>query len=214
MDKAFVGLVTLAAYVVGMLLTYTFSWLVFNYFKWKAKRFHKELNSNETNLVVWREGMSGLFVGYVVGFLWITFIVVWEFVIMYDHSPTTTDEMIHVTTILAGIFALVCCLCAIVTAIEGTFYIVAVNDSGVQRYRIDLVGYKPSASIDWDDVTEIRSYRGAGHEASFGVVGNGETIWISNDSNDLTPLCDLMMKKVARDTFTIEAYSNCRVFAS
>lgn len=213
MDEWLVGLITLGIFATGWCVSYAAAKWIFRCSTNRMTRLEERLLSEDPgNIVLWRKGMQGYFLGFV-HFYWIVFIIMFEVITFVGGTDQVTDVMSTAIPELAIIFTLVLINLAPLQALESGFSVVVANDDGIRRLRPGLRGRKETARISWDDVVGVDRSGGTNQIDGIAIAGSGRVIHVRMDANNLGPLCDRLIKRVPRDSFTIPAHSYCRIYA-
>lgn len=212
MDEWLVGLITLGIFATGWFISYTAAKWIFRYSTNRMEALERKLRSEDPgNIVLWRKGMQGYFMGFI-HFYWITLIIMFEVVTFVGGTDQVTDVMSTDIPKLAIIFTLVLISLAPLQALESGFSVVVANSDGIRRLRPGLRGHKEKARMSWDDIVGVDRSGGTNQIAGIAIAGSGRVIHVRLDANNFGPFCNLLVKKVPQDSFSIPAYSYCRIY--
>ena len=212
MDKLLVGLITLGIFAAGWFISYTVAKWIFRYSTNRMTRLEERLrNEDPRNVVLWRKGMQGYYLGGL-HFLWLVFIVFLEVVIFTSATDSLDEGIPPIIPILSIIYTLFIIAMAPVQALESGFSVVVANSDGIRRLRPGLRGHKEKARMSWDDIVGVDRSGGTNQIAGIAIAGSGRVIHVRLDANNFGPFCNLLVKKVPQDSFSIPAYSYCRIY--
>lgn len=213
MDEWLVGLITLGMFATGWFISYTAAKWIFRYSTNRMTRLEERLRSEDPgNIVLWRKGMQGYFMGFV-HFYWIVFIIMFEMITFVGGTDQVTDVLNTAIPKLAIIFTLVLISLAPLQALESGFSVVVANDDGIRRLRPGLRGRKETARMSWDDIVGVDRSGGTNQIDGIAIAGSGRVISVRVDANNFGPLCNQLIMRVPRDSFSIPAHNYCRIYA-
>jgi hypothetical protein len=165
------------------------------------------------NMVLRRKEMHGYFL-VLIHFIWLMFIIIFEFVIIAGRTDPETNGWLAGAPLLTTYIALFILAIVPVQALEPGYSVVVANDEGIRQLRPGLRGYKEKAKIPWDSVVSVDYYGGSNQIAGIAIAGSGQAINVRLDSDNFDPLCALLMSKVPRDSFSVPAYNYCRIYVN
>jgi len=215
MDEWLVGLITLGIFATGWCVSYAAAKWIFRCSTNRMTRLEERLRSEDPgNIVLWRRGIHGYYLG-AIHFGWIVLIILFEIVIFVGGTGQVTDVLNAAAPTLTIVFFTTIFIIAMapLQALESGFSVVVANDDGIRRLRPGLRGRKETARISWDDIVGVDRSGGTNQIDGIAIAGSGRVIHVRMDANNLGPLCDRLIKRVPRNSFTIPAYSYCRIYA-
>ena len=212
MDEWLVGLITLGIFATGWFISYTAAKWIFRYSTNRMTRLEERLrNEDPRNVVLWRKGMHGYYLG-VIHFGWIILIILFEMVIFVGGTDQVTDVMSTAAPTLAVFTTIFIIIMSPLQALESGFSVVVANSDGIRRLRPGLRGHKEKARMSWDDIVGVDRSGGTNQIAGIAIAGSGRVIHVRLDAGNFGPFCNLLVKKVPQDSFSIPAYSYCRIY--
>lgn len=214
MDELLAGLITFIIFAIGWLVSYAASRWVFRRSASQMKALEERLRTEDPrNMVLRRKEMHGYFL-VLIHFIWLMFIIIFEFVIIAGRTDPETNGWLAGAPLLTTYIALFIIAIVPVQALEPGYSVVVANDEGIRQLRPGLRGYKEKAKIPWDSVVSVDYYGGSNQIAGIAIAGSGQAINVRLDSDNFDPLCALLMSKVPRDSFSVPAYNYCRIYVN
>lgn len=213
MDEWLFGLITLGIFAAGWCVSYAAAKWIFRCSMNRMKALERKLRSEDPgNIVLWRKSMYGYYLGFI-HFGWIIYIILFEIATFVGGTDQVTDVMNTAIPELAIVLTLVLISLAPLQALESGFSVVVANDDGIRQLRPGLRGRKEKARMSWDDIVGVGYSGGTNQIAAIVIAGSGRVIRVRVDANNFGPLCNQLIKRVPRDSFSIPAHSYCRVYA-